>query len=114
MFLSDATAGKHLFYLPPAPRTFQAPLPIKLSAAGSSMLVRPPTGITSVPMNSILEQARRDLQGASSAARTAQDNFRTAVAKLRAAEQRVQRLEIAQMETDVLMHELQRRASASR
>jgi hypothetical protein len=77
------------------------------------MLVWSPTTPRLTPM-SILEQARRDLQLARGDAIKAQATFKVAVARLREAEQRVHRLEIAQIETDALMHELQRRASAGR
>jgi hypothetical protein len=65
-------------------------------------------------MTSILDQAQRDLRLARSEASNAQRIFKAAVAKVRAAEQRVQRLEITQMETDLLMSELRRRARAGR
>jgi ATP phosphoribosyltransferase regulatory subunit HisZ len=58
---------------------------------------------------SILEQARRDLARARSEASKAQQTFKAAVAKLRDAELRVQKLEITQIEWEAEQAALQQR-----
>jgi hypothetical protein len=58
---------------------------------------------------SILEQARADLTRARSEASKAQQTFKAAVAKLRDAELRVQKLEITQIEWEAEQAALQQR-----
>ena len=61
-------------------------------------------------MSSILEKARADLQRAREAARRTASNHKAAVAKVKEAEKRVQRLEVDQVELDIYRDKLQRAA----
>jgi ATP phosphoribosyltransferase regulatory subunit HisZ len=65
-------------------------------------------------MSILLEQAQRDLQATRSDASKAEQTFKAAVAKLKAAQNRVDRLLITQMEADHEMAVVQRRARAGR
>jgi hypothetical protein len=63
---------------------------------------------------SILEKARRDLALARADVSNAQQVYRSSVAKLRAAEERVRKLEFGLIDWEVAQASAQRRASASR
>ena len=61
-------------------------------------------------MSSILEKARADLQRARDAAHRSATEYKAAVAKVKEAEKRVQRLEVDQVELDIYRDKLQRTA----
>lgn len=63
---------------------------------------------------SILEQAQRDLARARSDAVKARDAYRAAVAKLKTAQDRLDKLLITKMEIDIELVELQRRREAAK
>jgi hypothetical protein len=66
------------------------------------------------PMSTIIEQARRDLQIARSDAARAKQTYKATVEKLRAAELRVQKLEITELELAIEHDALRKRAAPGR
>lgn len=67
-----------------------------------------------IQMSILLEQARRELDAARSDVFTAATTYKAAVATAKDAQARVRKLEMAQIDADLLMHQLERRAAEGR